>query len=161
MARALGDQMARQQLTHEKGGHELWLWPHYSGVQRDEWYWPNFSAFEMRCQKTGRLQISPVFMDALQHVRRVVGIPMIVTSGWRSPEHNQAVSHTKSREGPHPDSQAVDVAVSRSDAFNVMRAAISTGFKGIGLKQHGDGRYLHIDMWHRRETGIVWTYSEP
>lgn len=147
-------------LKHPQGGFELWFWirPQVVG---DEWVWEHFSPAEMRCRASGQVMVSPVFMDAVQSVRRKTGIVMPVTSGYRSPAHNRAVSHTKSTTGPHPDAQAMDVAVERHGAYEVQRCAMASGFTGIGVKQHGAVRYLHLDHWHRRDVGTVWTYYEP
>lgn len=152
---------SRRVHEHPKGGFELWSWSSYSSVQRGEWHWPNFSPEEMRCRASGRLTISPVFMDKSQKVRTLTGIRFPVTSGYRSPTHNQAESHTKSLEGPHPDAQAMDGACSRSEAYEIQKAAMAEGFVGIGIKQHGDSRYLHLDCWYRRPRGTLWTYYEP
>lgn len=151
----------REVYAHKEAGYEIWAWSHFSAVQRGEWNWVNFSPSEMRCRKTGRLAISPEFMDIVQDIRSITGIPMAVTSGYRSPEHNAASSHTKRLDGPHPDAQAIDIAASRTDAFEIQKAAMMKGFKGIGLKQHGDRRYLHLDAWWKRTGGTLWTYYEP
>lgn len=146
---------------HPNGKHELWSWPSYSVVGRGQWLWPNFSAAEMRCRKTGAVVISPKFMDRLQLLRDAVKIPLPVNSGYRSPVHNSEVSHTESLDGPHPDAQAVDLKVSHSDAFEVLKLALHLGFIGVGPKQHGESRYLHIDCWWKRSKPAVWTYYEP
>jgi len=100
-------------------------------------------------------------MERLQKIRTNTGIIMPVNSGFRTPEHNSRVSHTGSTTGPHPDCQAADISVRFGAAFAVMGEAIKQGMLGIGPKQHGRDRYLHLDSWHRRSTGTVWTYTDP
>lgn len=58
---------------------------------------PFFSRKELECKGTGALRLSPGFLGELIHLRRVMDLPMIVTSCCRSPEHNKAV-------GGHPNS---------------------------------------------------------
>ena len=140
------------------GDFEVWSWNHYTAVDKSDWHWPNFTPVEMRCQGSGRLVISPAFMDDIQLLRADSGIVMPVSSGYRSPEHNKAVSHTGSDEGPHPSCQAIDVVIGYANAFDLLSAALAHGFTGIGVKQHGQRRYLHLDKWHKRAHGSVWTY---
>lgn len=153
--------MSRTISAHPKGGFELWSWAHHSVVDPGDWRWPNFSPREMACRATGKLAISPVFMDGLQAVRSDVALTMPVTSGYRSPEHNAAVSHTRALEGPHVDGQAADILAARYAAWKIVESAMRFGFNGLGIKQHGDERFLHLDRWHRRPNGTIWTYDEP
>ena len=72
-------------------------------VSADQWdseRWPNFSPDEFKCQGSGELKISPVVLDFLQAYRNVKGSGVTVTSGYRSPEHNNSVSST-GLDGPH------------------------------------------------------------
>lgn len=147
--------------NHRKGGQELWCWTTAGEASSSiKWRWANFSAYEMACKRNGIVVISPAFMDEVQLLRERTQVVMPVSSGYRSPDHNANVSHTRSTTGPHPDAQAVDIRVGYNDAYLIMQEAFKQGFRGIGVKQHGDSRYLHLDMWWYRETGVVWTYFE-
>ncbi len=109
--------------------------------------WPNFSADELRCRcGFGRADMNERFMDRLQAVRSVLGVPMRITSGFRCPDYNARVSST-GRNGPHTTGRAVDVAVSGETALKLVRIALAHGFTGIGVKQKGPhgGRFLHLD----------------
>lgn len=140
---------------------ELWRWARPSAVKRGEWLWPSFTPQEMACQDTQCVLIDPNFMDKLQSMRTAVAVPLPVTSGYRSPKHNQAVSSTNSLVGPHPDCQAVDLAVRFTEAYEVIKAAPSYGFIGIGALQHGKplGRFVHLDCWVGRKNPAFWTYD--
>ena len=50
--------------------------------------WPNFSPDEFKCQGSGELKISPVVLDFCQAFRNIHGEGVSITSGYRSPEHN-------------------------------------------------------------------------
>lgn len=108
-----------------------------------------FSIEELRCHGTtcgcgGQMQMSPIMMPKLVAVRRRVGFPMPIDSGYRCPRHNAEVSHT-GISGPHTTGHAVDVLVRGTDAFRLIEAAIAEGFTGIGVQQKGEGRYIHLD----------------
>ena len=102
------------------------------------------------------------FMLKLVALRERVGFPMPVTSGYRSPEDNAAIS-TTGADGPHTTGRAVDVSISGENAYKLIAAALSAGFSGIGIKQHGptNGRYVHLDDLTSPEypRPRIWTYK--
>jgi len=129
-------------------------------VKQSEWPWPNFTPEEMACRGSGELLVVPVFMERLQRLRAAFGRPMPVTSGYRTPAHNARVSSTGT-DGPHTTGRAVDIAVSGSDAFELVRLALACGFTGIGVRQRGawNGRFIHLD--DIESPGIrprIWSY---
>jgi uncharacterized protein YcbK (DUF882 family) len=96
----------------------------------------------------------------LDRLREVYGKPLIVTSGYRCPQHNQRVSST-GPSGPHTTGLAVDLGVSGREAVTVLRLALSLGFTGIGVQQKGGGRFLHLDMVpdsHGHKRPWIWSY---
>jgi hypothetical protein len=111
-----------------------------------EWRWPNFTPAEFACRGSGKLLIVPAFMDRLQRLRNTFAKPMPITSGYRSPEHNRAVSST-GYNGPHTTGRAVDIRIAGEAADKLFDLAKPHGFTGRGIRQHGDwsGRFLHLD----------------
>ena len=95
---------------------------------------------------SGRIVIETTFLDKVEHLRAVVGRPLIINSGYRTPEHNAAVSAT-GENGPHTTGRAVDIRVYGAHALDVIRAAFAVGFTGIGLSQKGSvsSRFVHLD----------------
>lgn len=102
------------------------------------------------------------FIVYLNELRRRCGFPLVVSSGYRSPEYNASVSTTGDN-GPHTTGKAVDFAVSREQAYIVLREAFAMGvFTGIGIKQHGEGRFIHLDILTAAEgypRPMIWSYS--
>jgi uncharacterized protein YcbK (DUF882 family) len=98
------------------------------------------------------------FLASLDTLRERCGFPLIVSSGYRCPEYNERVSETGS-DGPHTHGVAVDFAVSRLQAYTLLRAALDMGFKGIGVKQKGErgARFIHLDMMVDLRPN-VWSY---
>lgn len=105
--------------------------------------WKYFTAEEFRCKHCGKMLISSTFIDRLDTLRERVGFPLVINSGYRCPEHNQAVS-TTGPSGPHTKG-AVDIAVDRAKAQVVLREALLMEFSGIGINQKGEGRFIHLD----------------
>jgi zinc D-Ala-D-Ala carboxypeptidase len=119
-----------------------------------------FSDKEMACQHCGALKTDPDFMDALDSLREAYGKPLIVTSGYRCPEH--PIEAKKARAGAHTTGKAVDLAVDRGDAYELLKLAIATGkFTGIGIQQKGSGRFIHLDICEEPEMSprpTIWSY---
>lgn len=99
--------------------------------------------FTCKCGCGGN-KIDPVFVQKLDTLRGLYGKPLVVTSGYRCPDHNARVSAT-GRAGPHTTGHAADLAVARGDAYLLLKEALSLGFTGIGVQQKGGGRFLHLD----------------
>jgi uncharacterized protein YcbK (DUF882 family) len=123
---------------------------------------PNFTADEMRCQcGCGKADMDHAFMLKLQAVRDVVG-PLVVSSGYRCPEHNAAVSST-GLNGPHVTGKAADLRCFGKQAHEVLVQAMFHYFTGIGVSQKGPHgfRFIHLDMLQDGENGArrSWTWS--
>lgn len=80
------------------------------------------------------------FMQKLEALRKACGFPFVLSSAYRCPAHNQAVS-TTGEKGPHTTGRAVDVAVKGTQAFKILSIAASFGFTGIG----GAKTFIHLD----------------
>lgn len=134
---------------------------HHSLVERDWWPAQNFTPERLACSHCGEIKMHIPTLIRLQNVRDITG-PLIVNSGYRCPEYNNAISST-GLNGPHTTGQAFDLKVS-GDITHVILAAIQQGFTGIGLKQHGgySGRFMHVDTLEplpNRPRPHWWTYK--
>lgn len=110
----------------------------------------------------GSVHMDSDFVFRLDDLRERFGKPLVVTSGYRCPSHNAAVS-TTGRSGPHTWGQAVDIAIHGRDAYALIRLAIAKGFTGIGVKQHGPHgrRFLHLDTLADLNGPRPWIWSYP
>ena len=121
--------------------------------------WTNFRHAEIQCRcgcKTNK--IDGEFVDRLQKLRYQFARPLIITSGYRCPSHDRSAKVKGA--GAHSTGHAADVAVRGRNAVDFLRIALDCGFTGFGLKQHGDGRFIHLDDlrddWPRP---MIWTYT--
>lgn len=105
----------------------------------------NFTVDELKCKHCGKMHIPQSSIDRLQRVRDRVGHFLRVSSGYRCPEHNNAVSKS-GRDGPHTKA-AFDIAIHGPEVFPLVIAAITEGFTGIGVNQKGplEQRFIHLD----------------
>lgn len=107
--------------------------------------WAYFTKEEFAC-KCGKCEnkIDEGLISSLDELRKRVGFPLPVSSGYRCSAHNQAVSSTGPN-GPHTTGRAVDLAVSHDKAYFVLQQALRMGFTGIGVNGKGSGRFIHLD----------------
>lgn len=125
--------------------------------------WRHFTLDEFKC-KCGceGNQIDPKLVDILDDIREELGFPMVISSGYRCPAHNNAVS-TTGLNGPHTTGKAADVAVMGMEAFLVLQSATKSGkIYGIGINQKGphNKRFLHLDMLDSSASfrPTIWSY---
>ena len=105
---------------------------------------PHFKKEELTC-KCGCGMLPQVdFMDKIEALRVSCAFSFPVTSAARCPDHNARVSGT-GRTGPHTTGRAIDIGVQGSQAVTLLRAALASGFTGIGVSQKGGGRFIHLD----------------
>lgn len=128
-----------------------------------DWPYRYFSRAEMACKHTGRCEMDPGFMLMADGLREAFGKSMIVTSGYRDPSHPEEVRKREDRArrglppplSTHSEGIAMDVAVRGADAVRLLELALSMGFRGIGVQQKGDTRFLHLDT---RKEPAIWSY---
>jgi uncharacterized protein YcbK (DUF882 family) len=103
--------------------------------------------------------MDPEFIRKLNELRTAFGKPMKITSGYRHTTH--PIERKKKTPGAHTTGQAADIAVSRQDAFHLLRIALSKGFTGVGIQQKNLGRFIHLDTIEHspeRPRPTIWSY---
>jgi len=128
------------------------FYEHHSEVAPDEWRWPDFSPAEIACRGTGTLLVHEGALDALQALRERLGKPMVVQSGYRSPEHNRAVGGA--RHSKHMEGTAFDIAMTNHDPHEFKAAARAEDFLGFGYYPRSG--FMHIDLGPERSWGTPW-----
>ena len=119
-------------------------------------YAPYFRSIEFCCKHCGKNDMQPEFMDKLLELRIAFGEPMAISSGYRCPDHNDAVSST-GRTGPHTTGYAADIKVFGSRARDMLKLA--SEFPRVGVSQKGDygSRFIHLDCLPGKPRAI-WSY---
>lgn len=106
---------------------------------------------------SGEMMESEV-LEALDVARDIAGFPFIITSGFRTIEHNRKLidqGYSASPRSSHLLGWAVDIAVPNSrKRFLMLEALLDAGFNRIGL---GD-EFIHVDMDPHKSPNTLWTY---
>jgi uncharacterized protein YcbK (DUF882 family) len=94
----------------------------------------------------GSEQMDHDFMRRLILMRREADFPFPLSSAYRCPAHNNAVSGT-GYDGPHTTGAAVDINIHGERAVRVLGLAIKHGMTGLGISQKGNhgSRFIHVD----------------
>lgn len=120
-----------------------------------------FKVSEFACPCCKENLIDFKFVQKLDDLREKFGGPLVVSSGYRCPKHNQEVS-TTGEHGPHTTGHAVDFAIRGLDAKDLLEEAmVSTQFTGFGLNQKGTSRFIHLDDLPNtaaQPRPTIWTY---
>lgn len=101
------------------------------------------------------MKMDPEFMRKLVDLRRTLGFPFYITSGYRCPKHNKAVGGTEN--GPHTTGRAVDITLSSEHAAQVIELGFQKGYiKGLGVSYPNRSvvKFIHIDDLGLR----LWSY---
>lgn len=127
------------------------MYQSWKDVPANDWRWPDFAPAEIACRGTGKLCVNVDALGKLQALRTALGRPMIVNSGYRSPEHNRRVSGAP--KSMHLEGRAFDVSMGNHDPAEFIKAARAAGFRGIGTYPRSN--FVHID------TGPARSWGEP
>jgi uncharacterized protein YcbK (DUF882 family) len=123
----------------------------------EDWsVYKHFSRSEFACKcGCSKTLMQTEFMGRLQSLRMIWGKPMVITSGYRCPNHPSERGKQFPGTGTHSQGIAADIGISGAEAISLLRLALDNNFTGIGVQQKGNGRFLHLDI---RESPAIWSY---
>lgn len=126
--------------------------------------WKNFAFTELACREKGTCRMDENTMDCLQRLREKYGKPIVITSGYRDPEHSiekAKVEKGARNGGAHVWGKAVDVSIRGAEALKFVVLAYECGFSGVGISQRGENRFVHIDTMEPLDNAPrphIWSY---
>jgi uncharacterized protein YcbK (DUF882 family) len=92
------------------------------------------------------------FLFVLDEAREFAGIPFIINSAYRSPDHPESIKNPTSS---HIKGLAVDIKVTDSvTRFKIIEALVSVGFTRIGIAD----TFIHVDLDLDKTQNVIWTY---
>jgi zinc D-Ala-D-Ala carboxypeptidase len=92
------------------------------------------------------------FIYKLERARSFSSVPFVITSSWRSKEHNESVGGVST--SSHLKGIAVDIsAPTSSDKYEILKALLRV-FTRIGLGSN----FIHCDMDYDKPQNLIWTY---
>lgn len=93
------------------------------------------------------------FLEMIDNARHFSGVPFIITSGYRTKEHNRKVGGKAN--SAHLDGFAADIACrsSRERAY-IIGGLLEAGFNRIGIGQN----FIHADNDPTKPEDVIWHY---
>ena len=96
--------------------------------------------------------MSKEFLFVLDEAREIAGIPFIINSAYRSPEHPLSIKNPSSS---HIKGLAVDIKATDSKTrFKIVQALMTVGFTRIGIAD----TFIHVDLDLDKTKNVIWTY---
>ena len=93
------------------------------------------------------------FMEMLDKLRDVAGIPIVINCAYRSREWD--LKKGRSCNSAHTKGKAVDIrCIDSSNRYKILQAAIQLGFRRIGIAD----TFIHLDMDESLPQGVIWLY---
>lgn len=112
-----------------------------------------FKISEFNCSHTGKNEMDPGFLEDLDELRRRVGVPFKVNSGYRDATHPAEAS--KDKPGTHAQGIAADIRCLSSEfRYALIKEALKMRFKGIGIAK----TFIHLDK-RDTEHPVMWVYD--
>jgi len=103
-------------------------------------------------QGSGQMMSKKLIM-ILESVREELGKPIVITSGYRTPSHNNKVGGKLT--SSHLKGLAVDIACKNSiDRFKLTSILLEVGFSRIGM----GSTFIHVDIDKDKSQNVLWTY---
>lgn len=107
--------------------------------------WEHFTTEEVEGLQTG-------LVDMLDEARELAEIPFIITSGYRTPERNDALPDS-AKNSAHLYGLAVDLMSFSSVArFRIVKSLLEVGFNRIGIYE----KHIHVDVDESKPEGVMW-----
>lgn len=100
----------------------------------------HFKLSEFQSRDTKEVKLDPVLVEKLEKLRKRIGQPLIINSGYRTTKHNKAVGG--SPKSQHMKGAAADIRKVAGLTVDEMAVlAEQVGFDGIGIYSWG----IHVD----------------
>ena len=112
-----------------------------------------YSEFDSPDQKGSYKHMDVEFLNKLAQARKIAAVGFKITSGYRSPEHNEKVGGVPN--SSHTLGHACDIyAPTSRQKYIIINALLQAGFDRIGVAKN----FIHVDDDPSKNEDVIWTY---
>ena len=112
-----------------------------------------YGEFDSPDQPGSYKYMSVPFLNKLTKARENAAIGFKISSGYRTPEHNEKVGGVKG--SSHTNGCAVDIyAPTSRQKYIIINALLQAGFNRIGIAKN----FIHVDNDASKNEDVIWTY---
>ena len=112
-----------------------------------------YSEFDSPDEKGSYINMDVDFLNKLAKARQNASIAFKITSGYRTPSHNEKVGGVLS--SSHTKGHAVDIyAPTSRQKYIIINALLQAGFDRVGVAKN----FIHVDDDPTKAEAVLWTY---
>ncbi len=112
-----------------------------------------YSEFDSADESGSYINMDVGFLNKLSKARELAAIGFKITSGYRSPAHNEKVGGVPS--SSHTIGRAVDIyAPTSRQKYIIINALLQAKFNRIGVAKN----FIHVDDDPSKDEDVIWTY---
>lgn len=117
----------------------------------------NFNLKEFSSPDTGEVKINSKLVFILQHLRNIVGKPIIVNSGYRTVKHNKKVKGKNN--SSHLRGNAADIWCRERSIYQLFCCVLNVCIHRIIAYDHKKFLHLDLDGYKYIEIPKYWGYT--
>lgn len=124
-----------------------------TGLNTDFHFFFEYGEFDSPDEKGSYINMSVDFLNKLAAARKAAAVSFKITSGYRTPKHNEKVGGVPS--SSHTKGHACDIyAPTSRQKFLIINSLLQAGFNRIGVAKN----FIHVDDDPSKAEDVIWTY---
>lgn len=110
-----------------------------------------FKESELACNCCGEFIEVDELVNRLTKARELAGVPFVINSGYRCPQHNENVGGVVN--SSHTFGYAADIKITdTANRYKILTALLEAGFERVGVYR----TFIHVDVDPNKVAKVMW-----